>query len=106
MSTMNPEKQIYQLLGLVQKSGSILIGSDRTIEYVKTGGVFFVLIAKDSGYRTQKTVRDKCNFYQVPFTNWGDSFTISQSVGKDKVSVIGITDKGLAGKIESLLQEN
>lgn len=104
MNTMNPEKQqALQLLGMARKSGNMSLGNDQTMEQIKTGTAVLVLVAQNAGMRTQKKFQDKCQYYQIPIVFWGNKDELSQAVGKSKLSVLGITDKGFADKIKSLL---
>lgn len=84
------------------RAGKLIDGVELTIEKVRVEEVKLVLVGKDAGKNTQKKVKDKCSFYQVPCLDCFDSVELSQAIGKNRM-VVGILDNGFAQKIEELI---
>ncbi|EOT28995.1 YlxQ-related RNA-binding protein [Enterococcus saccharolyticus] len=98
---MNKQKAL-NMLGLAMRAGKLVTGEEMTIKDVKSQKAKLVLIAHDAGKNTQKKVKDKSSFYQVPCLDHFDSNELSQAIGKDRM-VVGILDSGFAKRIEELI---
>lgn len=84
-----------QLLGLAQRAGKLVSGTEGVIKALKTPSVVLVLAASDISPATERQLTTKCQQAQVPFLKIGTSQSISQALGK-KRSVLALTDRGFA----------
>lgn len=90
------------MLGLAMRAGKLVTGEEMTVNKIRAQKVKLALVAEDAGKNTQKTVKDKSAFYQVPFANYFHSSEMSQAIGKERM-VIGVLDSGFAKKIKELI---
>lgn len=87
-------------LGLCKASGKLISGSDKVVEKLKEGKIFLIILASDSGFRTEKLIKDKASFYNVKVISDIDSATLSKAIGESNKHVIGIMDRGFAKILE------
>ena len=90
------------MLGLAMRAGKLVTGEEMTVREVKAQKAKLVLVASDAGKNTQKKVKDKSSFYQVPCLDAFTSEELSQAIGKQRM-VVGIMDRGFAKRIEELI---
>lgn len=98
---MNKQKAL-SMLGLAMRAGKLVTGEEMTVNKIRSQKVKLVLVAEDAGKNTQKKVKDKSTFYQVPFVNCFYSTEISQAIGRKRL-VVGVLDSGFAKKIQELI---
>ncbi len=84
------------------RAGKLVTGEEMTVKEVKKQKAKLVLVANDAGKNTQKKVKDKSSFYQVPCLDVFHSEELSQAIGKPRM-VVGILDSGFAKRIEELI---
>ncbi len=87
---MNPN------LGLAFRARKITVGTDLSIQALRNGQLFLILLATDASDATKKKVYDKSKTYQVEVIESLSSIEISQAIGKKDIKVIGITDRGFS----------
>lgn len=84
------------LLGLALRARKTILGTNMTIEGVRSGSVKLVLLATDASDNTKKLVYDKCKTYHVEVVSILPSVDISNAVGKSNIMVLGIIDEGFS----------
>jgi len=99
---MNKE-QVLKFLGLCQKSGKLVSGEAFSLEKIKGNQAKLVFLASDSGFNTNKRVRDKCEFYKVKLIDDFDTLELSSAIGKSNRKVLTVVDKSFAEKLKTLL---
>ncbi len=87
------------LLGLAQSANKLSIGSDLTLELIKSNKVFLVLLDKDIKGTTEKQLTNICDLNKIALMRTFNSCELSQAIGKRNVKVIGVLDKGFAEHI-------
>lgn len=98
---MNKQKAL-NLLGLAMRAGKLITGEEMTLKEVRAQKTKLVILASDAGKNTQKKLRDKSSFYEVPLTEAFTAEEISQAIGKPRM-VVGILDAGFAKKVQELI---
>lgn len=98
---MNRQKAL-NMLGLAMRAGKLVTGEEMTVKEIKSQKAKLVLVAYDAGKNTQKKIKDKSSFYQVPCLDIFHSDELSQAIGKQRM-VVGILDSGFAKRIEELI---
>ena len=83
-------------LGLAYRARKIVIGTEMTIESIRSKSVYLVLLAHDASDLTKKKILDKASFYHVEVSQALSSQQLSDAIGKHGVKVIGITDRGFS----------
>lgn len=84
-------------LGLVKRANAILSG-DRMIEGIRKKNVYCVLLTNNASARTQKVIRNKCAFYNIPIIDSIDTFDLQTIIGENVVA-IGINNHEMAQKV-------
>ncbi len=95
--------KVYGLLGICMKAGKIAFGTDSTMDMLGKRKIKLIIVAKDSSQRTIRHFEEKCEEYNIPFYIFGSKEEISNAIGKDNKTVIGIKDKNLADAIKKIL---
>ena len=88
-----------QLLSLVRKANKLITGEEFVTDAIRNKKVFLVFLASDAGVNTNKKIRDKTKFYDIPLIDTYSSIELSNAIGKKRM-VIGITDLGFATSIK------
>lgn len=99
---MSYDQKVLSLLGLASRARKIVTG-DLLIKTIRSHKVECVLLANDASENTKKKYLDKCTYYHIPIFIFADTSTLSKAIGKDNRVCIGISDKGFANKIKSML---
>ena len=84
-------------LGLIKRANAILSG-DRMIEGIRKRKVYCVLLSNNASSRTQKVIRNKCAFYNIPIIDSVDTFELQSVIGENVVA-IGISNYDMAQKV-------
>lgn len=93
------------LLGLAARARKIISGEELVVKEIQRKSAKLVLLSKDASKNTEKKIKDKCSFYQVPLRYVPNRSELGQAIGKDERVVIGILDDGFAKKLNTLLEE-
>jgi len=87
-------------LGLAFRAGKVVSGTDTVIEKLRKKQLHLILLASDASDNTKKKINDKAKTYETKVIETYDSQTISISIGKSNIKVIGITDEGFSKIID------
>lgn len=87
---------LYSLIGMCQKAGKLISGSEQVEATLKSRKAELLIIAEDTGSSMLKKFSDKANFYGIKTVRFGTKDLIGQSIGKGSRSAVVITDKGFA----------
>ncbi|MCM1089032.1 MAG: ribosomal L7Ae/L30e/S12e/Gadd45 family protein [Muribaculaceae bacterium] len=101
-SGVNHDK-ILSLLGLATRSRNVVSGGFATENAVKSGKAVLVIVAKDASDNTKKKFQNMCEFYQVPFCQFGEKESLGHSMGKQERTSLAVTDMGFADSIRKYL---
>lgn len=96
--------KIYSLLGLAARSRNVVSGEIATEKAVKTGSAVLVIVSKDASDNTIKMFRNMCDFYKVPFFQYGTKEELGHAMGKEMRSSLAVTDNGFAQSIKKHLE--
>jgi len=91
---------MLKLLGLINRTGKLLSGTDIVLDGIRKGQVYCVILATDASLNTTKLISDKTTYYNVPLYIAFKSEELSHAIGKKNRMVLGITDLGFAKKIK------
>lgn len=97
------KNKLLNLLGLAQKSGNLVSGTDTVIENLKADKLFIVFVGNDSSEKTIDNFKRKCYFYHVEVNLDFSSNELSQAIGKER-AIIGIADKGFFNAIKKYIR--
>ncbi len=109
LKQLKEAKKFVGLLGIAKKAGRVIAGTNLTAEAVRSGSVskcpYAVFVASDASENTKKRITNCCTYYEVPFYETNVSAAdMGNAIGKSGlVSVVGITDAGLAEALAKLI---
>lgn len=95
-----------QFLGIVKKSRNIIEGYNKCEEALKFGSIKLLIVACDCSLNTKNKFNKHCDKKHIHIIECFDSEVLGRVLGKEKISVVGITDIGMSKKLEELWQEN
>lgn len=102
---MTENEKILGYLGLAQRAGRLASGEFGVTEALKRGKARVVIATQDSGDRTKKTLRDACNYRNVPYYERFTKVELGTAIGKEYRASCAITDDNLAGAVMKLLKD-
>ena len=100
------EDKIYSFIGLAKKAGAVMAGEGLTEMAVKRGKAYLVIITQDASLNTRKKIETTLFKNDVPMIEFGNKDKLGQRLGKTFFSVISVTDRGFAGRIKELIEQN
>lgn len=92
-------KKIYSMLSLCAKSGRLVSGGFSVEKAVKNQSAYLVLVAQDASNNTKKLFNQKCNYYKIPYFEFGDKDSLGKFIGKEMRTSVAVLDKGFANQI-------
>ncbi|SFE38270.1 YlxQ family RNA-binding protein [Alteribacillus iranensis] len=99
------DNSFHSFLGLAARAGKIKTGEETVLKQMRNQSLHLVIVSGDASPNTQKKFRDKSSFYHVPLRMTSDRERLGQAIGKESRVIIGITDKGFADKLLTMLDE-
>lgn len=99
---MNKQK-VLNLLGLAQRASKLTTGEELALKEIRNRKAKVVFIAADASQNTQKKIKDKCSFYQIPCFDTLTAAEIAHALGKPRM-VVAVLDAGFAKKMQELLR--
>ncbi len=100
---MRTEDRISGLLGMAMKAGKLKSGEFAVEKLIQSGKACLVITSEDASENTKKHFRDKCDFYEVPYAEFGTKERLGQVIGKNIRSSVALDDEGLAAAVMKLL---
>lgn len=95
--------RVISLIGLSMKAGKIASGEFATEKAVKTGKAYLVIAAEEASDNTKKKFRNMCEYYQVPYYEFGGKVELGRAIGKEFRASLAVTDENLAAALEKQL---
>ena len=96
---------IQQFLGLAMRAGQVKTGESVILNDLKKNKIKLVIVATDASANTTKLIRNKCDSYHISLRIFGTRAELGQALGKAERVNVGITDKGFASKLLSMIDE-
>lgn len=96
--------KLLSLLGLSMRGRNLVSGEFQTLDAIRSGKAWLVLVAADASDNTKKLFTDKCSFYEVPVYICETKESLGQAIGKDLRSSVAVCDEGLAQAAIKLLE--
>ena len=96
---MRKKENLLGMIGLCNRSGKIIIGSERIAQAAQRGQVKLLVCAQDTGVNTQKTVEKIAKNHHIPLLVLFSKEELGPMAGKQEASVVAVCDKGFAASI-------
>jgi len=100
------EQKILSYMRFASKANKIVYGKQGLRNYIRSfQKKKVVLIPKDTGSRVKLDVIKHCQIFDVPYIELEYTKSIlAKSLGKDNISVVGITDENITEGILKMFQ--
>ena len=94
------------MIGLATKAGKIASGEFAVESAVRKGKACLVIIASDASDNTKKLFDQKCNYYGIPYYEYGTKDELGKYSGNEMRTSIAILDEGFGNQIIKYMNVN
>jgi len=101
---LSPQERMRGLLGLSQRAGRLITGTDSVLTAIKSGKACLVLADQGAAENTLKKVKDACIYYHAPVMYLSEGL-LESATGRDGRMLGALTDPGFAQKIQEIMAE-
>lgn len=98
--------KFYQMLGITRKSGKLMCGYNNCLEALKHKKINLIIISDTCSQNTLERFEYLCTDKNVKLIKKCSGEELSSMLGYEKLSVVGICDKGIGEKLMILWTEN
>lgn len=98
--------KIYSMISLCARAGRLCSGNFSVERAVKDGSACVVIVAEDASGNTKKLFNQKCNYYDIPYYEYGTKETLGKYCGNEMRTSIAIMDEGFAKQIIGYMDVN
>ena len=98
-------KDVLNFIGLMNRAGALITGTELVLNGVRSGKVKLVLIHGTVSENTFKKITDKCQFYHVSYIKIAAGVDLGVAIGKSSRKVIGITDQNFVKALKEKLDK-
>lgn len=93
------------MIGLATRAGKTTAGEFSVEKAIKTYKAKLVMVSTEASANTKKLFRNKCEYYKIPYFEYGTREELGKATGnKDRVS-IAILDDNFSETISKILEE-
>ncbi|HBT18533.1 MAG TPA: 50S ribosomal protein L7ae-like protein [Clostridiaceae bacterium] len=96
--------KMLSFLGLIRKSGKLILGYNKCEEAVKTRKVKLLVLSKGASENTKDKFRGYCEKYKVPFIEDFTPDELGYALGYEGIAVVGVSDRNMAEKLKTLYE--
>jgi ribosomal protein L7Ae-like RNA K-turn-binding protein len=98
--------KLMSFLGIIMKSGNLVLGTHKTVKAVLKNTVYLVLVCNDVSKNSRKLVENIIFESHAECVFWDCSMdAVSQSIRR-RTGVIGILNVGMAEKVKKMLEKS
>ncbi len=98
------QNRTLSLMSIAARGRNLVSGAFAVENAVKSGTAFLVIAGTDVSENTKKMFSNMCEFYEVPFFQFGTKETLGHAIGKEFRATLAVTDEGLAKAIVKQLE--
>ncbi len=99
-------KKIYSMISLCAKAGRLVSGNFSVEKAVKSQKAYVVIVACDASDNTKKLFNQKCNYYDIPYFEFGDKDNLGKFIGREFRTSIAVLDEGFGNLIIKYMDMN
>lgn len=103
---MENRKKVQSMIGMAYNAGRVISGEDPVKFALKKNNIKLLIITEDASDNTKKRFINSAVYYHVPYFIYMTKEELSTSLGQKIRSIAGITDKGFADYLISLLNKD
>ena len=91
------------LLGIAQRAGAVVKGTDATRRALKKGLIRLVVFAEDGSETQRRKVLPLARAHGIPWESLGSMNELGGALGAGSLSTVGVTERRFAGEIRKRL---
>lgn len=100
-------KRAEGIIGLARRAGALAIGTEQVVESIRKGKAQLVLVASDVSANTEKRLRDKASFRNVPLESIPLGMGgLGHLIGKDHASAVALLQEGFVRAYRKAVQSS
>ena len=98
--------KIYSLISLCARARRLCSGNFSVEKAVKNQSAYVVIVAKDASDNTKKLFDQKCNYYGIPYYEYGTKDELGKYSSNEMRTSIAILDEGFGNQIIKYMNVN
>ncbi|MDH5758642.1 MAG: ribosomal L7Ae/L30e/S12e/Gadd45 family protein [Gemmatimonadota bacterium] len=95
---------VFGLLGLAQRAGALVAGTDAVRRAVQENRALLVLFAGDASGAQLEKIEGVLKHRSIPRATLGDRAMLGTAIGRSSVSAVALTSAGLARQVQDRLE--
>ncbi len=95
----------FNFLGIAKKSGTLIEGYSKCDELRNRMKIHLFIISKDLSESSKNKFIKHCNEKKIPYINDFSKSELGDSIGRDEIMILGISDNNIAQKLLKLYEE-
>lgn len=97
--------KVHNLLGLAMRARKVDVGSEKVEAGIRANKYQLVIIANDASDLTQERFMRLMQKNKTNYVFYSDKIRLAEAIGKFETVAIGVTDRGFATKILTLIND-
>ncbi|MCR5704602.1 MAG: ribosomal L7Ae/L30e/S12e/Gadd45 family protein [Eubacterium sp.] len=98
--------KIFSMVGLATRAGKTVAGEFSVEKAVKQRKAKLVIVSTEASDNTKKLFRNKCEYYQVPYVEYGEKKELGSATGNKERTSIAILDSEFGKSIIQLVNSS
>ena len=98
--------KIYSMISLCARARQLCSGNFSVERAVKNQTAYVVIVARDASDNTKKLFDQKCNYYDIPYYEYGTKEELGKYCGNEMRTSIAILDEGFGNQIIKYMNVN
>lgn len=98
--------KIYSMISLCARAGRLCSGNFTVERAVKDRRAYVVIVATDASDNTKKLFDQKCNYYDIPYYEYGTKDELGRYSGNEVRTSVAVLDAGFAEQIIKYMNVN
>lgn len=103
---MKDKNRILSMISLCARAGRLCSGNFSVENAVKSKSARLVIVAADAAHNTKKLFSQKCNYYGIPYYEYGTGQELGRFTGNELRTSVAVLDEGFAAQIISYMDVN
>jgi len=87
------KKKALNLLGMATRARKLISGEEQVLQSIQKEKVNLVICTTNSSENTVKKIKNKCEYYEIPFVQQFETDELSLAIGKRR-SIVLVDDRG------------
>lgn len=98
--------KIYSMISLCARARRLCSGNFSVEKAVKNQSAVVVIVACDASDNTKKLFNQKCNYYGIPYYEYGNKEELGKYCGQEMRTSVAILDEGFGNQIIKYMNVN